>query len=196
MLNTKSIIIVSDSNKEMKKLAHYLYNIIGTVSDCDAAIWDEKHYKDNEPTLPSSQMVIFVGETNTSKMLIDSIDWRYDELNMRIGWIGKRAVIYVQRNPLSVSEFDEFKAKFLEQEEEIKSGGLLEKLKRLDMHITKANTKAKVAGLLFLPYVWPVAGYALIKGKIDSDKIVKQQYSFVLNKFIGDHLSAFIGGDK
>lgn len=195
MLINKSIIIVSDGKKEMKKLAHHLYNIIGSVSDCDAAIWDEKHYKDNEPTLPASQMVIFVGETNTSKMLIDSINWKYDELNMRIGWIGRRAVVYVQRKNLSILEYDEFKAKFLEQENEIKSGGMFEKLKRLDMHITKANTKAKVVGLL-LPYVWPVAGYALIKGKIDSNKIIKQQYSFALNKFIDDHLPAFIGGDK
>ena len=196
MLADKSIIIVSEGKKEMRKLAHRLFNVVGSLDGFDAAIWEEKHFKGNEATLPASQPVIFVGETDVSKLMLDSIDWQFDEFNMRIGWLGKRAVIHVARKDLSLEEYDVFKGNFQDQEKKIKEGGFFDGLKKLDQRITTADRKLKWAGLLLLPYVWPVAAYALVKGKINSNKILSQQYAYVMNTFIADHLPEFLGGSE
>ena len=191
-----SIIIVTDSNIKMKKMGHQLRNMIGQLTDKEAALWDEKHYKDNEPALTSSQKIIFIGETNTSKMLYDSIVIKYDHLNMKIGWLGNSAVICVKRDNLLRKDYNEFRSLFKTQSKEIRTGAFFETLKKADTWVTNQKVGVKIVGLL-IPYVWPVAAYALvkghIKGSIDSKKITQQQYSYVLNKFMSNYLSDFIG---
>jgi hypothetical protein len=191
-MQQKTVIIVSGSDKEVKAAAHHLYNLIGALGELKASIWDEKAYKSNEPTIPSSQPLIFIGETETSRLMIDSIKWSYDNLNMRYGWIGRRAVVYVKADSLTLKDYEKFKSMFDLQENSINDGNFFSKVKSFDKRLTTLDTKAKICGL-FLPYLWPVAAYSLIKGHIDDKKIIKQQYSYVVNNFFSESLGGFLG---
>lgn len=195
MIESKNIIIVTSSNNEIKKNGHYLFSVIGELGIGKVVIWDEKHYTSNEPTLTNNNIIIFIGETKTSKLMIDSITWKYDELNMKYGWMGKRAVIYVGKKELSYEEHTKLKEIFGEQQKKIEDGSFFAQMKYLNYRITKVNKIVKIVSLL-IPQLRVIVIYSLIKGKIDNDEIIKKQYKYLTNKFIAESLEDFIGVAK
>ena len=195
-MNEHSIIVVTNSHKDFKKLGHKIVNIIGAFDGVDAVLWEEKHYMANEPTIPSSQPIIFIGETKTASMILDSIqEWKYEKLNMNYGWIGNKAVIFVNNKHLSQDEINTFKELTNTQKEDIEKGNFF---KEWSDKITNADMKDKLIGLAVVSFFSaPLAAagvvYTFIKKKIDANQIHKEQYEYLVNEFIANGSREFIG---
>lgn len=114
----KKLIIVTDDKN--KPYANYLVALISAKDDKDgeivgvedgsveAVVWSEKNFADNEPTLSSNAHVLFVGDTKLSKSQRGGLNIKFDDFGIKYGWLGKRAVMYVDRVITSVVEYNRF----------------------------------------------------------------------------------------
>ena len=103
--NELPLIIVCD-DKDMV-YANYLIQLIGQKDDAgdsivgveddsvSAAIYTVKNYKDNLPQIPSTQHILFIGQTSVAKEQSKTIPDAFNKLGMHYGWLGKRAVLYL-----------------------------------------------------------------------------------------------------
>lgn len=115
---TKKIIIVTDEKN--KPYANYLMALISAKDDkegevvgvadgsAEAVVWSEKAFADNEPTLSSNAHVLFIGDTKLSKSQRGGLVVKYDDFGLKYGWLGKRAVMYVDRVISNVVEYNRF----------------------------------------------------------------------------------------
>lgn len=100
-----SLIIVCD-DKEIS-YANYLVQLIGQKDDkgdevvgvsddtVSAAIFTTKYYKDNLPQISSNTHILFIGHSDVAKEQMQTIQDTYSKFGMHYGWLGKRAVLYV-----------------------------------------------------------------------------------------------------
>lgn len=114
----KKLIIVTDEKN--KPYANYLMALISAKDDkegevvgiadgsVEAVIWSEKNYADNEPTLSSNAHVLFLGDTKLSKTQRGGLNIKFDDFGLKYGWLGKRAVMYVDRVISNVVEYNRF----------------------------------------------------------------------------------------
>ena len=114
----KKLIIVTDEKN--KPYANYLMALISAKDDkegevvgvadgsVEAVVWSEKNFADNEPTLSSSAHVLFLGDTKLSKTQRGGLKIKYDDFGLKYGWLGKRAVMYVDRVITNVVEYNRF----------------------------------------------------------------------------------------
>ena len=114
----KKLIIVTDEKN--KPYANYLLALISAKDDkegevvgvadgsVEAVIWSEKNYADNEPTLSSNAHVLFLGDTKLSKAQRGGLSVKFDDFGLKYGWLGKRAVMYVDHVITSVVEYNRF----------------------------------------------------------------------------------------
>ena len=105
LMQTKNIIIVCD--KAHEKYANYLHQLVSVKDDKNeeirgikdgevtSAVWLDKVYRDNKPQLPSSSLVIFIGESGTIKKETDNIPNKFYKYGMIYGWLGSKAVLKV-----------------------------------------------------------------------------------------------------
>ncbi|WFF73558.1 hypothetical protein [Proteiniclasticum sp. QWL-01] len=102
------LIIVCDDKDVV--FANYLIQLIGQKDDKDekivgiaddsvsAAIYTTKFYNGNLPQIPSTQHILFIGHSKEAKEQRQSIQDKYEKLGMHYGWLGKRAVLYVDES--------------------------------------------------------------------------------------------------
>lgn len=114
----KKLIIVTDEKN--KPYANYLLALISAKDDkegevvgvadgsVEAVIWSEKNYADNEPTLSSNAHVLFLGDTKLSKAQRGGLSVKFDDFGLKYGWLGKRAVMYVDHVITNVVEYNRF----------------------------------------------------------------------------------------
>lgn len=130
----KSLIVVSE--EKAKHHSALLRDLIsaGGVKDAvvDVAVWTDVHYLANSPTLPSSQKIVFIGESKKTKSDIESLknfDKKFDQFGIEIYSVGNRAAILVQDRSTTQDEYDSMidfctnnshriKEKILEKKEE------------------------------------------------------------------------------
>ena len=112
---TSLVIVCEDKNMIY---ANYLIQLIGENDDrkdsdtvigikddtVAAAIWSPKQYKDNLPTLTSRTHIVFLGLNDVAKEQMLGISNMVDLHGMHYGWLGKRAVMYIDNE--AVSWFD------------------------------------------------------------------------------------------
>lgn len=104
--NPDSPLIIVCDEKEIA-YANFLIQLIGQKDDdgekivgiaddsVSAAIYTTKFYIGNLPQIPSTQHILFIGQSNVAKEQRQSIQDKYKTLGMHYGWLGKRAVLYV-----------------------------------------------------------------------------------------------------
>lgn len=114
----KKLIIVTDEKN--KPYANYLMALISAKDDkgdevvgiadgsVEAVVWSEKNYADNEPTLSSNAHVLFLGDTKLSKSQRGGLNVKFDDFGLKYGWLGKRAVMYVDHVINNVVEYNRF----------------------------------------------------------------------------------------
>jgi hypothetical protein len=170
------IIIVANTEEEME-IGQTLKNLIGKEGIFQAVLWDTKHYKAQEPALPSSQKIIFIGLNECSARNINSIEWKFSALNMRYGWIGSVALIHVLDRTLSKEEKESFKDMCLEQKKEV------ETLVKSNVAGTVAIAVASAAfGLLGLGIF---AAVKIITGTAKEKKeLQKRAYHYMITDFL------------
>ena len=117
----KTLIIVCDEKEN--SCANYLIQLIGDKNDNNidlnvkAVLYNTKTYRDNLGQIPSSQRVLFIGVNKFTKEQVGTIPDKYNELDMHFGWLGKRAVLYVDDITDNISNIINIKKnyeKFLE----------------------------------------------------------------------------------
>lgn len=82
--------------------------IIGIKDGSAAAqVWTEKEYSSNAAQISSEQYLLFIGNSKLIKEKRHHMRKMYSEYGMNYGWLGKQAVLFVDRM-LTVSEYEDF----------------------------------------------------------------------------------------
>ena len=112
----KTLIIVCDEKEN--SCANYLIQLIGDKNDNNidlnvkAVLYNTKTYRDNLGQIPSSQRVLFIGVNKFTKEQVGTIPDKYNELDMHFGWLGKRAVLYVDDITDNISNITNIKKNY------------------------------------------------------------------------------------
>lgn len=196
----KKLIIVCE--EKCRSYGDYLAQLISMDDDTDettvgtkdgevaAQVWTEKDYNNNAAQMSSNQYVLFVGNSKLIKEKSSHMNTEFNEYGMKYGWLGKQAVLCVEK-VVPLKQYDEFIEFALEYQENIKA----------------LVTKEKSAGKAALPVAlaagalaWaapivaaPIATWNIISMSKRNKKIEEQQYNCCTMKFYLDGLSKFLG---
>ena len=177
----KQLIIVC--TEKTRKYANYLIQLIGMKDDTDgqttgikddsveAAIWSEKDYKANLPTIKSSTNILFIGSNKMIKDEAANMDKIFDSYGMQFKSLGHRAVMYVEDKILSKEDYDAFIDLCSKYQKSFKKV-------HLDF-VNTANPILKTIGV-FAPVIYPAAIYGLVSGARAKGKIMDQQFTFLM----------------
>ena len=91
------IIVYGDKDRAFASLFQAL---APEKTDVVFALWDEKHYESNLPTLSSNQKLVFFGSVEESEILSPYIKWHYEDGAAKYGWLGNRAVVTVDKTDI------------------------------------------------------------------------------------------------
>lgn len=195
----KELIIVCDES--LMEYANYLMALISQNNDKDgtvsAAIWPPKVYKDTLPKITSNTHILFIGSFKEAKEQRKNVNSKFNEYGMHFGWLGKRAVMYVDDKMLEKEEYDHFLQFCRNYKEEFEK--------------TTVNIANKLLGAVGLgagvissaaissPIAAGTAGlafgvYGLISGTIAHKKIKDQQYRCLTMALYLDGLQKFLEG--
>lgn len=145
-------------------------NIIGTKDDMvSAAIWTPKEYYNSMSKLSSDAYILFIGSFKEAKEVGKNVRWEFEKYGMHYGWLGRRAVMYVDDNMLKKKEYDEFLKFSKEYQQRFEKASV--------NFLNTLPGTVKWIGTLFAPIVYPAFIYGLISGGIEHKKIKKQQYT-------------------
>ena len=196
----KKLIIVCE--EKCRSYGDYLAQLISMDDDTDEAtvgtkdgevaaqVWTEKDYNNNSAQMSSNQYVLFVGNSKLIKEKSSHMNTEFNEYGMKYGWLGKQAVLCVEK-VVPLKQYDEFIEFALAYQENIKA----------------LVTKEKSAGKAALPVAlaagslaWvapivaaPIATWNIIGMSKRNKKIEEQQYNCCTMKFYLDGLSKFLG---
>lgn len=194
--NTSLIIVCDD--KEIS-LANYLIQLIGQNDDKEqnivgvkdntvsAAIFTVKYYKDNLPTISSNTHILFIGESSVAKEQRKTIQDKFSKLGMHYGWLGKRAVLYV----------DDSSAEWIKLKDDKKSYNDFISLSNsygLELEDVLAEYAENInKGILVKTFVTGMPK-TFLEYKKAKEKIKEQQYRLLEFIFYNDDLKNFIEG--
>lgn len=196
----KKLIIVCE--EKCRSYGDYLAQLISMDDDTDEAtvgtkdgevaaqVWTEKDYNNNSAQMSSNQYVLFIGNSKLIKEKSSHMNTEFNEYGMKYGWLGKQAVLCVEK-VVPLKQYDEFIEFALAYQENIKA----------------LVTKEKSAGKAALPFAlaagalaWvapivaaPIATWNIIGMSKRNKKIEEQQYNCCTMKFYLDGLSKFLG---
>ena len=195
------MIIVVDE-KDMP-FANYLIQLIGQKDDAgdsivgieddslSAAIYTPKNYTHSLPEIPSSQHILFIGQTKEAKEQSKTIPDKFNKMGMHYGWLGKRAVLYVDDTTSEWLKLKDKKEHYTEFWQYSKDRGM-----------THPDALAEYAGKVgsWKTGVVAAVNVGLGAGKviIDRNKTISevkaQQYRTLIKVFYEDGLRSFVEG--
>ena len=168
IVDKKEVIIVYDN--DVKEYADYLFDLISTKENIDAARWSIKEYEQSKATISSKNYTIFLGNNdfiqNKKKFISEII---FNEDGMFYGWIGKSAILsidYVQFSPK-----------------------INEKLKKIIL-LERKNILSDIKWYNFIPFLNPFTSLKMTK-KISGIKNLL--YIELIDIFYKDGLGRFLG---
>lgn len=191
----KTLIIVCDEKEN--SCANYLIQLIGDKNDNNidlnvkAVLYNTKTYRDNLGQIPSSQRVLFIGVNKFTKEQVGTIPDKYNELDMHFGWLGKRAVLYVDDITDNISNITNIKKnyeKFLEYslKYDMKYENIIDSFLSIKKQLSTAAFY--VVGTIFGA---SKVAYDLNKIRVG---IKKQKYQTLIKIFYGEGLKNFMEG--
>ena len=216
------LIIVCD-DKDMVN-ANYLIQLIGQKDDAEdsvvgiedgsvsAAIYTTKNYKDNLPQIPSTQHILFIGQSSVAQEQSKTIPEVFSKLGMHYGWLGKRSVLYVDDTSGDWSKAKENEEHYSEFLQFSKDRGMNHAVALPEYRNNDINQKSKAAtavgvgaGLAAvgaalagvgaaLIGVGAVAGKKFLDHKKVATEIKAQQYRTLIKVFYEDGLRTFMEG--
>lgn len=195
------LIIVCD-DKEIT-YANYLIQLIGQKDDTgdsvvgvaddsvSAAIFTTKQYKDNLADLPSSQHILFIGQSDAAKEQCKTVPDKFGKMGMHYGWLGKRAVLYVDDSTAEWLKLKDKKVKYTDFWNYSKERGI--------NHPDALAEYARKVGSWKIGVIAAVnVGFGAGKVLIDRTKTINevkaQQYRTLVKVFYEDGLKSFVEG--
>lgn len=193
----KSLIVVCDDKE--RAFVNYLTQLIGTKTInlegfAEGAIWNIKEYRDNLAEISFMQKILFVGMNKYSKEQVDTIKEKYNKFGMHFGWLGTRAVLYVDDITDNIKDIKNFKSEYenflkYSQKYDIEHKDILEPF-------IKENKKMFINAMtLLVPYgiVGRTTKIAYDLNKIRLE-IKKQKYETLIKIFYIEGLKNFMEG--
>ena len=193
----KSLIVVCDDKE--RAFVNYLTQLIGTKTIdlegfAEGAIWNIKEYRDNLAEIFFMQKILFVGMNKYSKEQVDTIKEKYNKFGMHFGWLGTRAVLYVDDITDNIKDIKNFKSEYenflkYSQKYDIEHKDILEPF-------IKENKKMFINAMtLLVPYgiVGRTTKIAYDLNKIRLE-IKKQKYETLIKIFYIEGLKNFMEG--
>ncbi len=113
----KKLIIVCE--EKLRRYGDFLAQLLSGADDKDgkivgikdgvaaAQVWTEKEYSSNAAQISSEQYLLFIGNSKLIKEKRYHMQKKYSEYGMNYGWLGKQAVMFVDRS-LAFSEYESF----------------------------------------------------------------------------------------
>ncbi len=113
-----SLMIVYDV--KTREYANYLMALIGQNDDKDgkvigtkdgsisAVMYTPKQYKDTLPKITSNTNILFMGNFKEANEQRKNVNIMFNKYGMKYGWLGKRAVMYVEDSLLKKDEYKDF----------------------------------------------------------------------------------------
>lgn len=190
----KKLLIVCDS--QTKVFANQLSQLISVNDDTEnevigskdssivASVWEEKYYLENEAKISSDQDIIFIGTSKSSKSVIPNITEKLNQYGIHYGWLGHKAVIYVEDKLLKKDEYDNFNEFCRQQQKEFE-----EKVKLNNLNTKPTNIREIV---LLWNYIYPITIFGIISNMKAKKKIMKQQYNMAVYHFYMTALTTFL----
>lgn len=181
---TQLIIVCTEKTR---KYANYLIQLIGMKDDTDdntvglkdgsveAAIWDEKHYKDNLHKFNPYINILFIGSNKMIKDEAANMDEVFNSYGMKFKSLGHRAAMYVEDKLLSKEDYEAFIDLCNKYKKSIEKA-----------HITYADTVNPVAKAIGFgistinPISCTAAVAGLVKGVLNKGKVMDQQFTFLV----------------
>ena len=200
----KELIIVCDES--LMEYANYLMALIGQNNDKDgtvsAAIWPPKVYKDTLPKITSNTHILFIGSFKEAKEQRKNVNSKFNEYGMHFGWLGKRAVMYIDDKMLKKNEYDqflEFGKNYQKKFEKATVNIANNPLGAVVLGAEVISSAAISSAAIFSPIAAGTAGLAfgvcgLISGTIAHKKIKAQQYRCLTMALYLDGLQKFLEG--
>lgn len=197
---TETPLIIVCDEKDMT-YANYLIQLIGQKDDAgdsivgiadnsvSAAIYTTKTYNDNLPKIPSTQHIIFVGRSRAAKEQSESITDKFNKMGMHYGWLGKRAVLYVEDIAGEWLKLKDDKVHYTEFWQYSKERGMI--------HTDALAEYAKKLSGGFVDKSMPVvvgAPKMLIDRNKTIEEVKAQQYRTLIKVFYEDGLRLFMEG--
>lgn len=199
----KKLIIVCE--EKYRVYGDYLAQLISLEDDTEeetvgvkdgevaAQVWIEKDYKANAAQLSSNQYILFIGHDKLIKEKSSHIKVIFSQYGMAYGWLGKQAVLCVDK-VVSAKEYNDFITFALSYQDNLEK--LIEERIAKQKNI-EAGAKAAGVGALAVVggalAVVPLAGVYIFKKFTLNKKIEEQQYSCAVMKFYLDSLTEFLG---
>ena len=182
--NELPLIIVCD-DKDMV-YANYLIQLIGQKDDAGDSIVG---VEDDSVSAAIYTVILFIGQTSVAKEQSKTIPDAFNKLGMHYGWLGKRAVLYVDDTTSDWMKLKDSKKHYTEFWQFSKDRGMT--------HPDALAEYAKKLSGGFVDKIMPVVVGAP-KMLIDYNKTVNavkaQQYKTLIKVFYEDGLRSFVEG--
>lgn len=174
--------IVHDS--KTSAIAQQLNAIISTIPECESRVLTEKDWNGTKATISSENYVLFIGNVADGIALKSIIKWKYENINMKYGWIGKKALMIVEKHTFKKEELEELKKKFETEQLNIIDTG------------TNVGILAGSAILLGLIGIGISTVTLTVINNKNADKIYQAEYGYMINLLCGtrrEDFNDFIG---
>lgn len=205
----KKLIIVCE--EKCRQYGDYLAQLISLEDDKEdetvgtkdgevaAQVWLEKDYKANAAQLSSNQYILFIGQDKLIKEKSSHMNMVFAEFGMKYGWLGKQAVLSVEK-VVETDKYEDFISYAQNYQQNVE-----QLIKSKDKKALKAGAAAGAAGaakagalavispVALVPITYIGAGVMAVKKFTLNSKIKEQQYSCAVMKFYLDDLSKFLG---
>jgi hypothetical protein len=168
------------------------------VEAMSKAEWETQNVKYELLGADKDISFIFVGKFD--KALFDACQWKYNELGMKFGWNENKAMLYIERRKWNEDELKELTKRF-GQFDEAKPDNFLKKgMDAVTDRFDKLPKWGKVATAAAGTFLFGLGGLALaggsylINGAINNGKVFENQKKYLVEKFITDGITEFLGG--
>ncbi len=161
------LVIVHD--KFTEDIAQQLNAIMSTIPECQSRVLTENDWDANKMQISSEEYVLFLGNVKDGLALKPIIQWKYEKLNMKYGWIGKKALLLVEKHTFEKGELETLKSMFENQD-----------VKYMNKWIVRGVT---IASSVLISPIGLVASAVLATINIkNATKIYKAEYGYMINQ--------------
>lgn len=189
----KSLIIVCTENT--KKYGNYLMQLIGLNDDEDgrtvgiadgsveAALWTEKEFEANRPTITSSQKIIFIGDSKAIRTERANMNHIFNEYGLHIDRLGNREALYINEKSLKKNEYEDF-LNF--------ANGYQKEFENVSKKMYSATKKTIAFSLIVFGGLYGLAGSWVLNWAKKRNEINDQRYTFLTLYAYLEQLDDFI----
>lgn len=160
------LIIVHD--KFTADVAQQLNAIMSTIPECQSKVLSENDWNDIKAQITSEEYVLFLGHVKDGLALQSIIEWQFEKLNMKYGWLGKKGLMLVDKQTFKKEDIAELKI-------------LFEKEKISYMNAWIIRVISIFAAVLISPIGLAATAVLATLNKKNSDKIYKAEYVYMMN---------------